>query len=215
MAQFLRDRRGSIPYSTLAKHSAWGASTLKRAAAGKALPTWDCVQGYLAACGITNGPGYDDAGWLYVSAYEACKRRPKRWGAAPRPDLAASEADLSRALRAAYEAAGRPSIRDFVERVGDYHLPRTTAHRIMRGQAMPVDVSQYLSFLQACGIPGRALPAWFDAWSRIRGVSPFLEIRRISPLLDGVGVLYLRWLENQKVYPPPAWYQGTRISAAA
>ncbi|RKT02197.1 hypothetical protein BX286_0065 [Streptomyces sp. 3211.6] len=215
LAQFLRDKRGSIPYSTLAKRSRRGASPLKRAASGKTMPTVGCVQDYLAACGIVDGPEHARAGQLFMDAYEVCKRRPSRWGAAPRPDLAVSEADLSRALRAAYDAAGRPPLREFVERVGRHSLPRTTAHRIVRGETMPVDLAQYLSFLVACEVHTRSLPAWFEAWSRVRDVNPFDVLRRFSFFHPELLDRYYDWVVQQQVYPRPAWFTAVFKSSTA
>lgn len=218
LAQFLRDKRGSIPYSTLAQRSAWGASTLKRAASGKTMPTWDCFQGYLGACGIADGPEYERGGQLFLSAFSAWRTahmRPKRWSAAPRPDLVDTEADLSRALRTAYEAAGRPPIREFVVRHGTAYLPRTTAHRIIQGRTMPVDVFQYLSFIRACGVPPSRLPDWIEAWYRARGLNPFSDVRFMWRFVPEDGAVYLKWLANQQVYPRPAWYELLKASAAA
>ncbi|WP_405922470.1 hypothetical protein [Streptomyces sp. NBC_00122] len=214
LAQFLRDVRGGIPYSTLAERSQRGASPLKRAASGKTLPTWECVEGYLGACGISSGtPHHERARQLHSRAQEAW-RRPSGSTAVPRPDLASSEADLSRALRDAYAAAGRPSLRVLSERAEGWNLSRSTAHRIVNGQAMPVDILQYLSFLQGCQVSRDRLPAWFAAWSRVRDVSPFAVFWLVQFHSSQFGPQYNEWARKQQVYPKPSWFDAAEAAIA-
>lgn len=45
-------------------------------------------------------------------------------------------------------------------------LPRSTAHRIIKKQAMPHSLKQFQAFLRACEVPDIERSAWEAAWSR-------------------------------------------------
>ncbi|MFF9011236.1 hypothetical protein [Streptomyces goshikiensis] len=197
LAQFLRDRRGGVPYAELAARSAWGASTLKRAASGNTLPAWSHVQGYLRACGVLGGADFEHAARLLMHASEACQRSA-RATVEPRPDLVSDRADLSRALRDAYAAAGYPPLRSLSELAGRWHLSRSTAHRIVTARALPADLAQYLAFLQACAVAEGTWPAWFAAWHKVWGTDPSSEAQRIH-FLQGLEIgTYLTWAAKQR-----------------
>ncbi|MFF0561522.1 hypothetical protein [Streptomyces sp. NPDC004266] len=215
LAQFLRDKRGSVPYRTLAERSRWGASSLKRAAAGKTLPTWDCVQGYLSACGVDSASEYRYALVLLQVAKDMYKSRPSRSVDRPRPDLVFDRADLSRALRSLYAVAGSPPIRAFSERAGTYLLPRSTAHRIITGQAVPNDLFQYLGFLVACEVRDENLSAWFLAWSRASGENPHSQAERTQYNHARIAIQYTQWAAEQQEYAKSAWLRERHNSPSS
>ncbi len=213
LAQFLRDRREGVPYAELAARSAWGASTLKRAASGHTLPTWGHVKGYLQACEVTRGTDYEHAARLLGRASEACQRSA-RATVEPRPDLVSDRADLSRALRDAYAAAGYPPLRSLSELGGRWHLSRSTAHRIVTARALPADLAQYLAFLQACTVPDGAWSAWFAAWHKVWGTAPSTEAQRMQ-FLQGLEIgTYLTWAAKQRERPAIAPKQKRSAVAA-
>ncbi|OEJ49664.1 hypothetical protein [Streptomyces agglomeratus] len=84
-------------------------------------------------------------------------------------------------------------------RVGRW-LPRSSAHNIIRGLAVPRDIQQYIAFLDACEISGSALHPWFEAWVKIRG-NPRRHDRghRIfrSPNLSQSERQFVNWLDQQ------------------
>ncbi|MGW0395970.1 hypothetical protein ACWDYJ_34950 [Streptomyces sp. NPDC003042] len=173
---------------------------------------WDHVQGYLQACEVTRGSDHEHAALLFKRAWEACQRCA-RGTVEPRPDLVSDRADLSRALRDAYAAAGYPPLRSLSELGGRWHLSRSTAHRIVTARALPADLAQYLAFLQACTVPDGTWPAWFAAWHKVWGTDPSSEAQHI--FLQGLEIgTYLTWAAKQRERPVIAPTQRRSAVAA-
>lgn len=85
----------------MAARTKFSATTLQRASGGAVLPTLRVVLAYEEGCGIGNG----EARQLWEQARQVVGRRDRRRamppqspGKAPRPDLIADRADMSRAL---------------------------------------------------------------------------------------------------------------------
>ncbi|WP_328623645.1 hypothetical protein [Streptomyces sp. NBC_00354] len=205
LAEFLRGKRSGIPYVTLAARSIWGASTLKRATSGKVVPEWRHVRDYLRACDVPPGPEYEHARELLGLAEKAWARRP-RSTPSPRPDLFFDRADLSRALRDAYTAAGRPPLRTVVARCGGFVLSRSTTHRIVKGRTLPADIGQYIGFLAACEVPLEGLGDWFVAWHKVwgrpLGHTSLTMVDNAHPLLDALRA-YVRWANEESILRTP------------
>ncbi|MFF9011003.1 helix-turn-helix domain-containing protein [Streptomyces goshikiensis] len=169
-----RPRSGSgkpLTYEALARRTAWSSASLKRAASGKTLPHWDLVAAFLAAC-QSSSVLRKEAHGLHVKAQHAVALHAKvarSTTAVPRPRFVSDEADLSRALRDAYGYAGRPPTRTMSRRAGKWVLPHSSAHRIITARALPVDVGQYIGFLEACEVTSKDLPDWFAAWHKVMG----------------------------------------------
>ncbi|MFK0047725.1 helix-turn-helix domain-containing protein [Streptomyces sp. NPDC090741] len=169
-----RARSGSgkpLTYEALARRTAWSSAALKRAASGRRLPAWDLVEAFLTACQVGSAMR-KDALHLYTKAQHAVALRAKEERATtvvPRPQLVTDEADLSRALRDAYGYAGRPPVRTLSQRAGQWVLPHSSAHRIITARALPVNVGQYVGFLEACEVTSKDLPDWFTAWHKVMG----------------------------------------------
>jgi hypothetical protein len=101
-------------------------------------------------------------------AVQKSKREARRSTVRPKPQYARDVGDLSGAMRDAWAYAGRTPARA-MELVTEGQLPRSTANVITKGHAVPHDIRQYITFLQACEISGKALKPWFRAWFKIKG----------------------------------------------
>ncbi|WP_314254628.1 helix-turn-helix domain-containing protein [Streptomyces kutzneri] len=189
LATFLREERAKSNkgYAVLATCTGVSEATLKRAAAGKALPTWRTVGQYVYAChvqgsepihvriaGLRPFDRYSDgsqdalstAQHLWSEADKAVEdaKKPR-----PRPTptcrLVYDQADLSARLRELHKWAGSPSAHTMEARAGDFGaLPHSTAHRIIKGQTIPGHPQQLQGFLRACGLPEKQWKPWIAAW---------------------------------------------------
>ncbi|MER6138311.1 helix-turn-helix transcriptional regulator [Streptomyces sp. NPDC001815] len=170
LAAYLRGLREVVgkTYDELAESTFCSASSLKRAARGGAsAPSWAAVSQYVTAA----GGDLDEAQAFHTTAEEAAveaRRNARRSSVVPKPQFVRDVADLSGALRDAYNRAGRPSVREMEEKAG-WRLPHSTAHEIVRGRALPFDVRTYIAFLEACEIQDEDLYPWFECWLKVRG----------------------------------------------
>ncbi|MEU3620017.1 helix-turn-helix transcriptional regulator [Streptomyces sp. NPDC006872] len=166
LAEHLRHWRetAGITYETLARRTGLSPATLKRAASGAVVPQRATAEAYVEGCG-----GGQDA----VRAAHALWRQARieergRLAHAPRPELIADAADLSRALEAVWERAGAPSLRQIRDRSGNpLSLPLSSAARIVKRDTVPADEQQLRAFLTGCGVPPEQHAVWTTAFGKI------------------------------------------------
>ncbi|MFE4626970.1 helix-turn-helix domain-containing protein [Streptomyces mirabilis] len=189
LAEFLRSlrRTAGLTYAELAERSTYSAATLKRAATGKALPDVKVAFEYALGC-QPHGQPISFTGRDFISRWEAAeravakaKKTARRSTVLPKPQLARDQADLSGALRDAWARAGRPSTR-LVEKASHGQVPRSTANVIATAHTFPRDIRQYIAFLRACEIEGKALAPWFQAWFKVVGAPS-----AVQPALKAMG----------------------------
>jgi hypothetical protein len=186
LADFLREQRqkAGLTYKQLSEETAASAATLKRAASGKSLPRQWVVEQYLGACHRLSGEDRKDPWGILPAAAAAHGERlwkqarhavlvPQRAYAAPCPQYVRDKADLSGALRDLHAWAGSPPVRLMEDRAGGFGaLPHSTAHRIIRGKALPTSEKQMVAFLDACEIPESKYADWMAAWLKGKEVPP-------------------------------------------
>lgn len=82
-------------------------------------------------------------------------------------------------MAAEYEKAGAPPLR-VVQRRGGYTgpagrevytLPLATAWRIVNRKRLPADIHQFDAFLRGCGVTGKTMTTWRDAWQHAQAES--------------------------------------------
>ncbi|MGW4790660.1 helix-turn-helix domain-containing protein [Streptomyces sp. NPDC004230] len=185
---------GGATYEELADQTMWSKSQLQRAMSGKTVPSTHLVMTLLPALHVSKSRRVLIYA-LYNQADAAVATRDKKAKAskeAPKPQYVRDMADLSGALRDAWAHAGQPALRTMSKNVGPWLLPHSSAHRIVRGRALPRDLAQYVAFLRACGIPDGNFGAWFAAWDKVMG--------RVEPGahdLDEAEGLYFAWKQVQ------------------
>ncbi|MER7978320.1 helix-turn-helix transcriptional regulator [Streptomyces sp. NPDC095817] len=196
----VRDRSG-LTYAQMATRGNWSQAAFKRATTGRTLPPPSLVQDFLTVCGAE--PSSADELWILADDNKKREARAARSSSVkPRPEFVRDAADLSGALRDAYRYAARPTLRAMEARAGAGQLPRSTAHSIINGRALPTDLMQYLAFLEACDITVEELGPWFGAWHKAF-LKPAADTRleEIFPRSKRPGSLYdqqaqhayLRW----------------------
>jgi hypothetical protein len=88
LAERLRKIRESsrVTYRQMEPLANYTASALSQAAGGQRCPTWDCVEGYLKACGFTERAGIEEVRRLWESAATERQVRGGRVAADQEPD---------------------------------------------------------------------------------------------------------------------------------
>ncbi|GAA2251551.1 hypothetical protein GCM10010232_44520 [Streptomyces amakusaensis] len=168
LAQWLRDQRAARgwSYAQLASRAGCHATTLQRAASGRAVPSARSVKEYARACGAS----VDAAMELWVAARRA-ERRGVTSGRAPDPQEIEDIDALRAGLLELHASAGRPSMREMERRAGGLgRLPHSTAHRIVLGRTVPRDERQLIGYLTACRTAEAAHQPWITAWRRALGL---------------------------------------------
>ncbi|MFF7975820.1 helix-turn-helix domain-containing protein [Streptomyces sp. NPDC007905] len=164
--------RAGLTNAALAARTKYSATTLQRAAGGTALPTLRVVLAYEEGCGLADG----EARRLWEQARQMAglhdRRRavPPHPGKAPRPDLIADRADMSRALLDLRERSGltyRAMEHRLEGRPELGPLSRSTAQRILTRQSFPTSHRQLLALLHACAVPQRTWGDWGRAWKKV------------------------------------------------
>ncbi|MBQ1117002.1 helix-turn-helix transcriptional regulator [Streptomyces rubiginosohelvolus] len=167
LVEWLRACRkaAGLTYRELAVRAGLHATTLQRAASANTVPGLNVVLAYARGCDML----VEDAHLLWKRARREQARSGRPNGRpAPAPSLVSDRAELSSALRALYEEAGAPSLRDMEERAGAFgFLPRSSAHRIVNKQAVPRDRDQLHAFLRACEVSENRWKEWEGAWGRV------------------------------------------------
>ncbi|MFE9637178.1 helix-turn-helix domain-containing protein, partial [Streptomyces sp. NPDC006463] len=168
-----------LSYDALAEKTGLSAATLKRAASGKTVPAEDTVRTIASACG-----GHPEAlRWLWLRARIADRGRLAKLRKPGLPQFIDGRRELSAALEYFYEAAGAPSLRRLAELAGGKHmLPVSSASRIVNREALPVSRQQMIAFLTACGMAGRELDLWADAFEEI---TQTFDTGRLHSKLEG------------------------------
>ncbi|WP_329332709.1 helix-turn-helix transcriptional regulator [Streptomyces sp. NBC_01352] len=172
LAEHLRQWRetAGITYETLARRTGLSPATLKRAASGTVVPKRATAEAYVEGCdGGQEAVRAAGALWREARVEERGRLAQLR---APRPELIADAADLSRALEVVWEQAGALSLREIRERSGNpLALPVSSAARIVNRNTIPADVQQLQAFLTGCGVPLEQHTAWTAAFTRISSAS--------------------------------------------
>ncbi|MGW5739653.1 MULTISPECIES: helix-turn-helix domain-containing protein [Streptomyces] len=202
LAAYLRRLRQATgkTYEELADSTLCSASSLKRAArGGERAPAWATVEDYVAAAGgdLATAKALHQAA---KGAAARARRDARRCVVVPKPQFVRDAADLSGAMRDAYDRAGRPPVREMEEQAG-WRLAHSTAHQIVRGRALPNDVRTYIAFLQACEIQEDDLGPWFECWHKVRGERTKTEVNRLQADEGALRVgekLFVHWYETKK-----------------
>ncbi|MFE5621117.1 helix-turn-helix domain-containing protein [Streptomyces virginiae] len=174
--------RAGMSYDELAAMTGLSPATLKRAASGKTVPSQETVTTFVLAC---RGK-LDGLHRLWLDARIADRGKLAKLDKPGLPQFISGRRELSAALQYFYEAAGAPSLRHFVELAGGRHLlPVSSACRIVNRAALPVSRQQMVAFLTACGLTGRLLEQWGDAFHEItRGSDSDRMVSQIEAVLD-------------------------------
>ncbi|MFD5617546.1 helix-turn-helix domain-containing protein [Streptomyces yangpuensis] len=166
LAEALRALRtaSGLTYDELAVRTGLSPATLKRAASGRTLPSWETAEEFTSACGAS--PAALRPVWLKARIAERGRlkqlRRPRA------PELATTFGDLGEAMEYFYEAAGAPPLRQLQKQAGGRHLlPVSSAARIVNREALPASRQQCLAFLTACDLPDRTAERWAQAFDRV------------------------------------------------
>ncbi|MFF7242103.1 hypothetical protein [Streptomyces collinus] len=178
LAGFLRARRdtGGLTYRTMAYlvGGTPSAATFERAAAGSTVPAWETVETFVEVTATKKEHFTGElrravtrARQLWICARRAT-RAPYYVHAAPNPELIATKADFSLALRDQHVWGGYPSPGEMEKAAGIGVLPSTTARRIIKGRALPVTPDQALAFLLACNAEVTSLQHWLEAAATLR-----------------------------------------------
>ncbi|MEU8436893.1 helix-turn-helix domain-containing protein [Streptomyces sp. NPDC029216] len=165
LATALRELRAEagLTYDELAVKTGLSPTALKRALAGRTLPSRESVTAISEACG-----GSDGVVELWRQARIAGRGRLPKLRPPAAPELITARGDLSEALQFFYEKAGAPSLRRLQALAGGAHLlPVSSAARIINRQALPASRQQCVAFLTACEVGPRLLRRWADAFTRI------------------------------------------------
>ncbi|WP_427155532.1 helix-turn-helix domain-containing protein [Streptomyces sp. TRM70308] len=193
LAYCLRCQRSTagLTYRQLAKRTHLSVATLNRAASGTHLPSEETVAAFMKAC---------DATALASAAAHSKWRRARREiyspGAnKPNPELVNDKSDLSVALEALWQYAGRPSLRNMQAKAGgSVFLPASSAARIRSRKALPASRERAAAYLRACAVAPRDLSSWLNAWDKVVStrrrlaatpwVSAFVEdLEKLVPML--------------------------------
>ncbi|MFD6917755.1 helix-turn-helix domain-containing protein [Streptomyces virginiae] len=166
LAVVLRELRSAagLTYDELAAATGVSAATLKRAASGRSVPSWETVTAMVAVCGDADGA----VGHLWQRARIVERGRLKELRRPAAPELITTAGALSEALEYFYERAGALPLRRLQALAGGAHLlPVSSAARIVGRQALPASRQQCEAFLAACGIVAKKGKPWADAFDRI------------------------------------------------
>ncbi|MGW2275748.1 helix-turn-helix domain-containing protein [Streptomyces yangpuensis] len=186
-----------LSYDELADRTGLSPATLKRATSGRTVPAEETVTAFAAACG---GERADALRRLWLNARIADRGRLAQLHEPARPQFINSRRELSAALEYFYEAAGAPPLRRLAALAGDpYLLPVSSAHQIVKRKALPVSRQQMVAFLTACGLTGKALVLWGDAFEEITRY-PDGPYSRLNALFERAeNLTRARLLENHQV----------------
>lgn len=181
LADFLRARReaAGLTYRRMAELAGGkpSAATFERAASGTTVPAYSTVEASIFLTATEEEMFFDRMSTplsrgreLWLRARRAT-RAPYYVHTAPDPRLVAFPADFRRALRDQHIWGGVPTPGEMERTAGPGELPRTTAHRIIKGATLPVDPRQAAAFLRACDADPLTLADWMDAGHRVTGAA--------------------------------------------
>jgi hypothetical protein len=171
LAEYLRAGQGEarLTLGQIGEITAYGTTTLQRAVSGITVPTFPVVLAFARACELDTEIAHSL--WLQARAERNRFTRGAQHGEAPHLELVRDRADLSAALLALHERQGCPSVREMERRAESRRkdfggLSRSSAHRIIRRQAVPTSRQQLMAFLIACNCPEGEHHSWVRAWLR-------------------------------------------------
>ncbi|MGW7073064.1 hypothetical protein ACWGII_41145 [Streptomyces sp. NPDC054855] len=198
--QALRKQAGDPPLTLMAEHSGLSTATLSNAHAGKKLPTWATVNGYILAC---NGdPESWSARWesLRLAAAgisgDVCRKALSRWERTGNltPPHVADEAGLRELLKTLLDFNGL-SHRTLAQQAPGYS--HVTYGAVLRG-ARPLKAKILYQILIGCGVHSlRSQEAWFHLMSRFsfrEGVEGGKLLARVEQPLKYAGDIDLKML---------------------
>ncbi|MCY0931865.1 helix-turn-helix transcriptional regulator [Streptomyces sp. H27-H1] len=226
LATGLRELRtvAGLTYEELAAKTGVSPATLKRAASGRTVPSWETITAIVAVCGDLAGvDGMVVHLWQLARIVERDRlsqlRRPGS------PELVTTRGALSEALEYFYERAGALPLRRLRALAGGAHLlPVSSAARIVNREALPASRQQCAAFLTACGVGPRLVERWAEAFDRIMA-SRDIVAQRLS---DAEAMLALTlggrsrrtaeryWAERRPArgkLPPSRYVQGGDMQA--
>lgn len=180
LASYLRQLKDEshITYATLSERTGpantpgyRGASTLSQAARGAHLPPLETALAYARAAG---DPGSYSTQWRVAktrSLWKAAaveKARPHLSGRARRTRQVRTQASLAQELARLRLRAGRPaySAIEQATEAGGHRVPRSTAHVILSGKALP-SREQLSALLQAFDVSAADTAQWHAVLNRI------------------------------------------------
>ena len=163
----MRERAG-LTYSQLAEKAGLSAATLRAAASGTRVPTWEVTRAFAGACDEDESAIRP----LWAAARLAAGRSvpPEPPTEPPDPQEAATAADLIGRLNQLLAWAEYPSLAELNRRAGaDGHnlLPPSTVWDMLRSQRLP-RLQLMLDFVRACGLGEDQVSAWRIAWEFIK-----------------------------------------------
>ncbi|MER5764604.1 helix-turn-helix transcriptional regulator [Streptomyces sp. NPDC002082] len=169
LAKGLRELRNTagLTYAELAVKTGVSPATLKRAASGRTVPSWETVTAIAAVCGDLDGvDGLVVHLWQMARIVERDRLSQLRKPGSP--ELVTTRGALSEALEYFYERAGALPLRRLRALAGGAHLlPVSSAARIVNREALPASRQQCAAFLTACGVGPRLVERWAEAFERI------------------------------------------------
>ncbi|MFF2779506.1 helix-turn-helix domain-containing protein [Streptomyces sp. NPDC058052] len=176
-------RRAGVSYEELARRTAarplpdgtvarCSADTLARAAAGQRVPRLRTVLAYAVACGAAADPREGERLWKRARYEETLPLR-EREGHAQHITYIRDFADLRIALIDLYRKDGSRPYEE-LERDSDGVLAHATVSRVINGSTGRPTREFVMAFARTCGVRGKALEDWGQAWDRA-------EARRIGP----------------------------------
>ena len=166
LAGELRRLRGKRTYRELAAATGLSIATLRTAAAGEHLPTWNVTRDFTAACGgeqATVQRLWEDACAAVGRPVPGCQQAEPPVPAPGEVTSAAQLVDMMRRLRA---WAGDPSLATLNERSGGFLLPPSTVSDMLRGQRLP-RLMLLSAYVRACGLDGDEAAAWERTWAEL------------------------------------------------
>jgi hypothetical protein len=169
----LRRLRGNQPYRELAAKTGLSITSLRNAAAGESLPTWQVTRAFVTVCGGDLG-----AIWEFWKGACIAGGRLVPSGRPPAEPPIPSSAELTDALQFISLMkllrlwAGSPSLAE-LNRRSRWLLPPSTLSEVLRKQQLPrLDLVQ--AYVRACGLTDEQCAAWEQSWTA-------LEMRQYSP----------------------------------
>ncbi len=199
--QALRKQAGNPSLVMMAEHSGLSTATLSNAHAGKKLPTWATVNGYVLACG--GDPESWSARWesLRLAAAgvtgDLCREALSRWERTGNltPPHAVDEGELRELLKTLLDFNGL-SHRTLAKQAPGYS--HVTYGAVLRG-ARPLKAKILYQILIGCGVYSlRSQEAWFQllsSFSRSEGVEGGKLLARGDRPLRYAGDLDLKMLK--------------------
>jgi exopolysaccharide biosynthesis polyprenyl glycosylphosphotransferase len=181
LAAELRRLRGTRTYRELATATGLSIATLRTAAAGEHLPTWNVTRDFAVACAGDEAAVrrlWEDA-CTWVGRPVTAGSRPSE-PPVPGPGEVTSAGQLVDMMRRLRAWAGNPSLAALNERSGGFLLPPSTVSDMLRGQRLPRLVL-LSAFVRACGLDGDQAAEWERAWAELH------ERERTSPQSVGPG----------------------------